>query len=75
MLVKDGDTVVIAGLYKRDLSSNENGVPGLSKIPVLGWLFKKRARTDNIEELLIFITPRIIKQPVQPSRAEALSTN
>ncbi len=75
MLVKDGDTVVIAGLYKRDLSFNKNGVPGLSKIPVLGWLFKKQARTDNIEELLIFITPRIIKQPVQPSRAEALSTN
>jgi type IV pilus assembly protein PilQ len=74
MLVKDGDTVVIAGLYKRDLSFNENGVPGLSKIPVLGWLFKKQARTDNIEELLIFITPRIIKQPVQPSRAEVLPT-
>ena len=75
MLVKDGDTVVIAGLYKRDLSRNENGVPGLSKIPVLGWLFKKQQRTDNIEELLIFITPRIIKQPVQPSRADALPTN
>ena len=68
MLVRDGDTVVIAGLYKRDFSFTEDGVPGLSKVPVLGWLFKKQRRSDTIEELLIFITPRIIKQPKSPRR-------
>ncbi|MEE8289841.1 MAG: type IV pilus secretin PilQ, partial [Candidatus Tectomicrobia bacterium] len=74
MLVRDGDTVVIAGLYKRDFSFTEDGVPGLSKVPVLGWLFKKQRRSDTIEELLIFITPRIIKQPKSPRRELAPAT-
>ena len=62
MLVKDGDTVVIGGLYRRNIQSNRSGVPGLSNIPVLGWLFRKESQRDDSDELLIFLTPRIIRQ-------------
>jgi type IV pilus assembly protein PilQ len=40
----------------------EDSVPGLSKIPILGWLFKKELKKTESQELLIFITPRIVKQ-------------
>lgn len=56
LLIKNGDTTVIGGLYKTTESNSSAGVPGLNKIPVLGWLFKNRSRTDDGEELLIFIT-------------------
>ena len=62
VLVKDGDTTVIGGIYTRTQSLNEAAVPVLSRIPVLGWLFKKKRETDNRTELLIFITPRIINR-------------
>jgi type IV pilus secretin PilQ/predicted competence protein len=62
MLVKDGDTVVIGGLYRRTIQSSRSGVPGLSNIPVLGWLFRKERQQDDSDELLIFLTPRIIRQ-------------
>jgi type IV pilus assembly protein PilQ len=62
VLVNDGDTTVIGGIYTRTQSYNEAAVPWLSKIPVLGWFFKKKAEKDNRTELLIFITPRIINR-------------
>jgi type IV pilus secretin PilQ/predicted competence protein len=62
MLVKDGDTVVIGGLYKRTIQSSRSGIPGLSSIPVLGSLFRKESERDDSDELLIFLTPRIIRQ-------------
>jgi type IV pilus assembly protein PilQ len=62
VLVKDGDTTVIGGIYTRATALNEASVPVLSKIPVLGWLFKKKRESDNRTELLIFITPRIINR-------------
>jgi len=62
MLVKDGDTVVIGGLYKRTLTSSRSGIPGLLNLPVIGWLFRKELEDDKGEELLIFLTPRIIRQ-------------
>jgi len=62
MLVKDGDTVVIGGLYRRTIQSAHSGLPGLSNIPVLGWLFRKERQQDDSDELLIFLTPRIIRQ-------------
>ena len=61
MLVGDGDTVVIGGLYKHSFREAQANVPGLSDVPVLGWLFRKRSKIDKIEELIIFITPRIMK--------------
>jgi len=62
MLVKDGDTVVIGGLYKREVASSRAGLPGLSSLPVIGWLFRRDAERDLSDELLIFLTPRIIRQ-------------
>ncbi|BCB95501.1 PilQ [Dissulfurispira thermophila] len=62
VLVKDGETVVIGGILKSSESNSDSGVPGLSKIPLLGWLFKKETKETSSEELLIFITPKIVKQ-------------
>jgi type IV pilus assembly protein PilQ len=62
VLVHDGDTTVIGGIYTRRNSEAWNEVPVLSKIPILGWLFKKKAVTDDRTELLIFITPRIVNR-------------
>ncbi len=66
VLVKDGDTTVIGGIYTRRQSEEYAKVPLLSNIPVLGWLFKKKKSSDERTELLIFITPRIV------NRAEAI---
>ena len=62
VLVKDGDTTVIGGIYTRSNSDAWNEVPVLSRIPIIGWLFKKKAVTDDRTELLIFITPRIVNR-------------
>jgi type IV pilus assembly protein PilQ len=61
VLVKDGDTVVIGGLYQSTSSTQENSVPFLGKIPVLGWIFKNSSETSEKDELLVFITPTIVK--------------
>ncbi|MBI5047649.1 MAG: type IV pilus secretin PilQ [Deltaproteobacteria bacterium] len=61
VLVKDGETTVIGGLYKSASSDAENSIPYLSKIPILGWLFKSNSKVSDSEELLVFITPRIVK--------------
>ncbi|MCP3676095.1 MAG: type IV pilus secretin PilQ [Deltaproteobacteria bacterium] len=62
VLVGDGDTTVIAGLYKTSTTSTDTRVPLLGELPLLGWLFKAKSTTEDDEELLIFITPRIVKQ-------------
>ncbi len=61
MMVKDGDTVVIGGIISKKESLLDNKVPGLGDIPLLGWLFKTRYRATVDTELLIFLTPKIIK--------------
>lgn len=61
LYVRDGETAVIGGIYEREETDSEDGVPGLKNIPLLGWLFKKSAKNDTKTELLIFITPRILK--------------
>lgn len=64
-LVKNGETLVIGGIYRMDDNETSDGVPLLSRIPGLGWLFKTKDRIGpNIKELLIFITPTIITQPL-----------
>jgi type IV pilus assembly protein PilQ len=62
VLVKDGETVVIGGILKTTESDDESAVPGLSKIPLLGWLFKRELKTNEVTEQLIFITPRVVKK-------------
>ncbi len=61
VVVKDGDTIVIGGILKTEDTVATYGVPWLSKIPLLGWLFKFEEVQKIKRELLIFITPRIIK--------------
>jgi type IV pilus assembly protein PilQ len=61
LLVNDGNTVVIGGIIKTTKQFGETGVPWLSKIPILGWLFKSQSKIDQKEELLIFITPQIVR--------------
>jgi len=66
VLVKDGATVVMGGLFKQQSVETQEGLPGLSKIPYVGWLFKtKQTRNDN-EDLLFFITPRIVRGRQEP---------
>ncbi|MFZ5468525.1 MAG: type IV pilus secretin PilQ [Myxococcota bacterium] len=62
VLVKDGDTTVIGGIYVRRGSTATNRVPFLGSIPLLGFFFKNNVETDSRQELLIFITPRIINR-------------
>jgi type IV pilus assembly protein PilQ len=61
LLVKDGETIVIGGIYTRNEGTTINGVPWFYKIPLLGWLFKKQTKQDLQTELLIFITPSVYK--------------
>ena len=61
LLVRDGGTTVIGGIYQIDDETAENRVPGLWKIPVLGHLFRNKEINQRHDELLIFITPRIVK--------------
>jgi type IV pilus assembly protein PilQ len=62
-LVKDGQTLVIGGIYTVTQSQRETRVPYLHAIPILGRAFRNREVTDLRKELLIFVTPRIVVQP------------
>ena len=62
MLIGDGETAVIGGLAVEGVSEKEDNVPGLSKIPGLGWLFRSSADKTDRDELMIFLTPRIVVQ-------------
>ena len=70
LLVNDGDTVVIGGIIKNTNNIGESGFPGLSRIPLLGWLFKTKNTSTENNELLIFITPRIVQLEQEFSGAE-----
>jgi len=61
VLVENGGTVVIGGVYTQDEADSTTKVPLLGDIPVIGWLFKNNVRSDTKKELLIFITPKILK--------------
>ena len=61
VLVKDGQTAVVGGIYQSTESTTQNQTPFLNKIPVLGYLFKQKAIDTRNNELLLFITPRIVK--------------
>ena len=63
-LVQDGQTVVLGGLRKKDTTQNVYKVPLLGDLPLLGGLFKSETEAMIMSELVVFITPRIITQPV-----------
>jgi type IV pilus assembly protein PilQ len=64
VLVKDNGVVVIAGVYSIEKDEGVEGVPLFSKIPLLGWLFKREVKQDLRRDLLIFISPKILKDQV-----------
>ena len=61
ILIDDGDTIVIGGILKSTITWAERGIPGLRRMGVLGWLFKFQTESDDKNELLIFLTPRIVQ--------------
>jgi type IV pilus assembly protein PilQ len=61
VIVRDGGTTVIGGIYRVTTDQGQDKVPGLGDIPILGHLFRNRRNSTANEELLIFITPRVIK--------------
>jgi len=61
VMVRDGGTTVIGGIYQFTDNDQKNGIPGLNKLPLIGWLFGNRNIENRHDELLIFITPRIVK--------------
>jgi type IV pilus assembly protein PilQ len=62
MLVPDGDTTVIGGIYTRNTSQSMRSVPWFGRIPILGYFFRNTSEADDRTELLIFITPRIVNR-------------
>lgn len=62
VLVRNGQTAVIGGIYQNDESVGETKVPWFGDIPVLGWMFKSRNEITKKNELMIFLTPRILNQ-------------
>jgi len=61
VLIRDGETMVIGGVFIDTQSNNVSGIPYLSRVPVLGWLFKQKSESVSKQELLIFLTPSIVK--------------
>jgi len=61
LMVRDGGTAVIGGIFKITTNDGQSMIPGLWKIPILGNLFRSRDQTESTDELMIFITPRIIR--------------
>jgi type IV pilus assembly protein PilQ len=64
VLIKDDGVVVIAGVYSIEKDNAEDSIPLFGKIPLLGWLFKRQTKDDIRKDLLIFISPKIIKDGV-----------
>jgi type IV pilus assembly protein PilQ len=61
LMVRDGGTGMIAGIFKLTANDGQSMIPGLWKIPLLGGLFRNKTTTEETDELMIFITPRIMK--------------
>jgi general secretion pathway protein D len=65
VIVKDSQTVVIGGLIDDSTTTNENKVPVLGDVPILGWLFRSRNEKNQKTNLYIFLTPKVIKSPAE----------
>ena len=65
LIIRTGDTVVIGGIYQKEERVSDSGIPFLKDIPLLGWLFKAERKQEGRVELLIFLTPTVIKSVVE----------
>jgi len=62
VMIRNGDTAVIGGLYFTTKSTLKSGTPFLSKVPLFGGFFNSKSRIEERRELLIFLTPKIVEQ-------------
>ncbi len=62
VLVNNGDTIVLGGIYETDRTKTVNKVPLLGDIPLLGWLFRNTSITNNKDQVIVFVTPKIMNQ-------------
>ena len=62
VLVEDGGTVSLGGIYSQEVNKTVNKIPLLGDIPILGMFFRQESSTNNRTELLIFVTPRIMRE-------------
>lgn len=62
VVVNDGDTIVLGGVFRTEASDGVQKVPGLGDLPVIGAAFRNRQTTEQKNELLIFITPKLIRE-------------
>lgn len=60
VLVQDGATVVLGGIFRHTSDDRESGLPFLRNVPGIGWLFKRDLTTKHHEELLVFLTPKVV---------------
>jgi type II secretory pathway component GspD/PulD (secretin) len=61
VLIRDGETFVLGGVFRNEFEKRDRGIPYLSSIPVIGWAFKNNRNDDNRQELLVFVTPRAVR--------------
>jgi general secretion pathway protein D len=64
-LVRDGETVMLAGLIRQSDTDGSSGVPGLAKLPIVGGLFGTQGRSQSRSEVVLLITPRVVRTPQQ----------
>ncbi len=60
VIIRNGQTLVIGGIYEKTKNVSKNGIPGLQRLPLIGWLFRSKSIQTSNSELLIFITPKIV---------------
>jgi general secretion pathway protein D len=65
LMLKDGETAVLGGIIQKEQGEIVRRVPGLGRIPVLGWAFRKKDKGLREVELMVFLTPRITRTPEQ----------
>jgi len=65
VLVDNGETLVLGGVYEQTNNKTVNRVPFFGELPLVDWMFKSTVRTNNKAELLIFVTPKIVKEDLR----------
>ncbi len=68
VVVENGQTIILGGLVSTKIIDSKEGVPGLQNIPILGWFFKRKAKSEDKVSLFIFLTPYVIESAEELSR-------
>jgi len=63
--IEDGETVVLGGVFESETRNSISSVPWFSDLPLVGWMFRKTVDSDSKNELLIFITPKVVKDSMR----------